>query len=86
MSVHRLTWGQFRSHVGALGLSLPLYFFRMVAKGIIFVFCYFALLASISKSVDAIPVSMRQYFNPFVFFCELLWKCVFLYQEWRPMA
>jgi len=39
-------------------IPLPLYFFRMVAKGIISVFCYFALLAFISKSVDSLPVSM----------------------------
>ena len=44
----------------------------MVAKGIITVFCHFALLAFISKSVDArAGVSIYVSFNPF--FLIFLW-------------
>lgn len=47
-------------------ILLPLYSFRMVEKGIITVFCHFALLAFISKSVDArAGVSIYVSFNPF---------------------
>ena len=47
-------------------IPLPLYSFRMVEKGIVTVFCHFALLAFISKSVDArAGVSIYVSFNPF---------------------